>query len=823
MANSSDIENCFKAVRAVVSAKVKDSQLRNLVSDLADQKNSSMSPAEFRQKALDNLNNDRLLTAQERLQKIQNLETKARNISVATQDAFKSNPAQGVLALMDHVAAQHVGPMGNARSIIHDAQQRWTTMATIGMKKDGVWDIFKSGKLSKEIEQELFELQPGGKPGISGSMEAQKIAINMRKVYNTAYQELKDSGMNIGFIEGFTGKVIHDPSKVMKSSFGEWYTSIINKLDHEKSFPGMNEEQKVASLTQTYENIINGKYSGSDASSAEDKIVTLFDREAVNKQKSKAKSLFFKDGASINEYRSEYGRGDLNSSFASYINQNSRNLGLVKAFGTNPKAGFQALKESIASKMNAIDKKAFLNNNEMDRVYKAIDGSLAGNPDSFQYKFLNAVQTWEQVTKMGRSVIPAMGDFNVAIHLAKSATGKNMAETTFDFMNNYMSAIPKESRREWADFFGRTLEEGHGTLHSDFADGHGGFSGMSKLQKAFFDLNPLTYHTEFQRLGMTKYMSKELAMSVESPGGIAKSMMDNLNRYGITEKDIPVLKEMVVDVGGHRVLDPAMSEKLDPGVIQNYLDKNGINKTVNQYRRDIKYAVSSYYDNFANMATLTPSEIDRQMLLHGTSANTTLGVALRMFAQFKAPAVSVARTYSRLAQSTPGKTFDTAAISSMFLGSLVSGYGILALKDIADGKTPRNPKDIKTTLDAVVAGGGATLWGDAAIQDYTGYGGANAALGFIGGPAVSTAFKGYQLGQETIKKAYAGKANPTGKQVDFALQNVPFANQIFARKALDYILLNDLQEHLDPGFMQKKQDREKKKMIENSQSYIFGQ
>ena len=812
------------AVRKIVSEAVSDKQLRGVVRELADEKNAAMTPSEFKSNVLSRLNNERAINTQQRLQKIQNLETKARNISVATQDAFKNEPTDGVLALLNHVNAQHVGPMGNARSIMHDAQQRWTTMATIGMKKDKVWDIFKSGKLSREIEMELAELKTGGNPGISKSMEAQKIAINLRKIYNYAHQELKDAGMDIGFIEGFTGRVIHDASKIRERTFGEWYSSIIDKLDHGKTFQGMSESQKIEKLQNIYTNIVEGKYSASEASSVEDNIVTLFDRAAINKQKSRSKSLFFKDGASTADYRAEFGRGDFNSTLSSYIMKNSRDLGLVKSFGTNPRAGYEALKEAVYSRLKKEDpaKAAKFRTDEykMDRVYNSIDGSLAGNPEDWLQKSLHAAQVVTQTSKMGFSVLPAMTDFNTSFHLAKSASGKNMAETVFDNLSNYFKSMPPEEKRKMADFFGRTLEEGHGTLHSDYADGFGGFKGMAKLQKTFFDINPLTYHTEYMRLGMTRTSAADLADNLS--GTMTANMVQNLERYGVTGKDFSVLREMIVDVDGHKLVDPAMAEKIDPGIIQNYLDKNGINKTVNQYRKDIRYAVSAYYDDFANRATATPSDIDKQRLLRGTKADDKLGIALRLMAQFKAPSMSVLSTYSRLAQSTPGKSFDTAAVSSMFIGAMASGYMILFLKDLAAGKTPRDPKNIQTTIDAAIAGGGATLWGDALFQDYRKMGGEKA-FGLVAGPSASTALKGIVIGQETIKKAYAGKANPTGKQVDFALQNVPFANQIFARKALDYILLNDLQEHLDPGFMQRKQDREKKKMIENSQSYIFGQ
>jgi hypothetical protein len=132
--------------------------------------------------------------------------------------------------------------------------------------------------------------------------------------------------------------------------------------------------------------------------------------------------------------------------------------------------------------------------------------------------------------------------------------------------------------------------------------------------------------------------------------------------------------------------------------------------------------------------------------------------------------------------------------------STVLGYGAMTMKDALKNKTPKDPTDIKTIIAAMLQGGGLGIYGDFLFSKSDRFG-SDPVSDFLGPTAstissVAKAVQNWTSPDKTLdKKMQAGVSDLfwTG------LNNTPYLNLFYTRAALDFAILNWLQERMTPG------------------------
>lgn len=219
-----------------------------------------------------------------------------------------------------------------------------------------------------------------------------------------------------------------------------------------------------------------------------------------------------------------------------------------------------------------------------------------------------------------------------------------------------------------------------------------------------------------------------------------------------------------------------------------------------------------YLDQEARTAVLSPDVMTRAMVQQGTKAGTWGGEALRSVMLFKSFAFGIVDKHLRRLRNIPTAQGKAAYSAAMMTSLTLFGAVALQLKDLVQGKDPRDMTTGKFWTAAFLQGGGLGIFGDVV---YTGMGG-NARGGqsnwtSLLGPVFGT---GADLADLTIGNAYR---SAQGKETDFAADairfgrnNTPFINLWYLRGAVDHMVLHDLQEQVSPGYLRRLRQRARK-------------
>lgn len=229
-------------------------------------------------------------------------------------------------------------------------------------------------------------------------------------------------------------------------------------------------------------------------------------------------------------------------------------------------------------------------------------------------------------------------------------------------------------------------------------------------------------------------------------------------------------------------------------------------------REGLALKLASYFSDRGKYAVLEPGARERAILRQGTKAGTWVGEALRTMMQFKAfPVAMITKVWGREIYGGQVGQARAAGIIHMMVASTVFGYLAMTAKDLAKGRTPRDPKDLKTWGAAFTQGGGAGIYGDFLVGKYNRFG--NSFLETAAGPTFASVADVMNLWAAT-----RGGDGRAASALRIALANTPFANLFYARPAIDYLFLYQVQEALNPGFLRRMEKRLKE---ENGQRFII--
>jgi hypothetical protein len=144
------------------------------------------------------------------------------------------------------------------------------------------------------------------------------------------------------------------------------------------------------------------------------------------------------------------------------------------------------------------------------------------------------------------------------------------------------------------------------------------------------------------------------------------------------------------------------------------------------------------------------------------------------------------------------------------------GYGSMVLKDLAKGRSPRDPTQspsqaAQIMLAAMVQGGGAGIYGDFLFGAASRFG--SGTIESIAGPTISTGGRIVDL----YHRALAGD-DFAARAFNEGLNNTPFVNLFYTRAALNYLVFYRMQEMMNPGYL-RRMERETEKA--NAQTFLI--
>jgi hypothetical protein len=309
----------------------------------------------------------------------------------------------------------------------------------------------------------------------------------------------------------------------------------------------------------------------------------------------------------------------------------------------------------------------------------------------------------------------------------------------------------------------------------------------------------MSWWNDSHKTGVGLMMSNYLAEQADRKlSQLDESTRKVLELYGIGDNEWNTFRKTVYTQNGVKYLTPDKIE--DPTLATTW---------------------RTYFVDRADFAVPHPGAVEKAMMDMGTRPGTHLGEAIRFFMQFKSFPLSAMRKgmgrelYGSGAETLKDALFrgkgDLLGLAHLIAASTLFGYGAMVLKDTIKGREPRDPFSPKTIMAAMAQGGGMGIYGDFMFGEFSRYG--RSFLATVSGPTI---------GQfDDIAELYTRIRNgddPSAQALRMAINNTPFVNLFYTRAALDYLILYQLQEMVNPGFLNRMEARIQR---ENNQQFYF--
>jgi hypothetical protein len=670
------------------------------------------------------------------------------------------------------------GARDSVDNVMQTVQNNYLNKFVYELEKNDLLGVFNSKVLNKEIANELWDLSDGGKGGVTKSKEAQKIAKIIHGVQENLKGRLNKAGADIGDVEGFIMSHSHDQLKLSKVSQEEWVNTIKPLLDEKRSFDGDSLDE---ALPNAYEALVTGVRLD-DPTIKDSKLFQFTGPANIAKRLSGRRVMHFKNAESFLAYNEKFGNKDLNDTVIDSIGYAAKNIALMERYGTNPEAMIDATLKEIQKKYR--DKTAKSGKRTDENVIKNRAAEILGKTHfttSPKFATISSnIRSFNTLTSLGGVVLSSISDIPTKA-FTYQYNGKNFlssyVQSFADIANGFKG---KKERLEFASLLGSGVEGIIGDIGARFSANDTGGAVMTKLMRKFFKLNGLSWWTDANKLGAAKVFSHDLALKKNlSFAELDTNTKRIFGNYNIGEKEWNSIRQG--------------ASKMEDG--REYIFSESIKDQKAAQKLDV------YYLDNVNSAVITAGAKERSIATQGTQRGTPLGEALRFVMQFKQfPITYITRALGRTIHAK-GKA-DIPMLAQMMLMSGVFGYLAMSAKDVFKGKEPRDISKKETIFAALAQGGGLGIYGDFLFQDMSRFGGGFAET--MSGPTAGKIGDLFRV----LGKVKKGE-DPSAELVKLGIQNTPFANVFYVKPALDYLIVNQIQEQLNPGYLRRMERRMK--------------
>lgn len=498
--------------------------------------------------------------------------------------------------------------------------------------------------------------------------------------------------------------------------------------------------------------------------------------------------------------------------------------------GTNPQNMFKYLTDSIADDVSKAGNPAALadyrtqvrrlNRNTMPQI----DGSLNIPGSVGLANTSSIIRGWLRMTQLGGAVISSLNDVPIAATEMRYQ-GQNFMGALLTAMKGRFSRYTSAEQKEILSSIGVYSD----TMTQEIIrriSGDDTLTGkMGRAQQLFFKYNLMNFWTESGRNSNAMMITNWLAQNAELPHA---RLNDDLRRvldlHGIGEKEWELLRGMeMAGSEGRKFMTGSGIRGIPEEQIAAYVESKGLKATdrsIADARETLEGQLRGYVLDRLNIAMSEPGERTQALMKMGTVPGTVPGEAIRFAGQYKSFTASFmqnvmgrevfGRGYTPAGLGESKTTSLTNALlrngkgaflgaANLFVWATMFGYISLQTKLMLKGQTPR-PADAKTFLASAAQGGGLGILGDFMFGEVNRMGAGPVTS--LMGPAASNADSIITLLQQSTR----GDAK-LGDFYRTALDNTPFLNVFWLRTAMNGLILNRIQDALDPGSLERYQRR----------------
>lgn len=702
----------------------------------------------------------------------------------------------------------------------------------------GIMREFRSGKLDREIYQEIAELnKKGGTPGVSKNDSALKIATAYNRVRKEMVSRQNRAGAYIRDLDGYIMRQSHDTGEIQKlgkdkngkpskaESFKKWYQLVLPLLDHQATFRGLPPKDF---MEKVHESLYTGVHG---APSDEAEIAEFFAHGSMARSASSHRVLHFKDANASFEYNQMFGAKNFSDGLLNDMLFRSRNITMMETFGPNPKQTFKEIVNDIRkearTREDAAEQVKRIDDWRVNAAWSEVSGENEYPANITLDKISSSIRIVTQLSKMGGVVLSSMGD-KAFLQSEMAFQGVSQLETFGKNITGMFARSPEQ--KEILHQMGIGLDSMIGNTISRYTIHSQGMGKLNKIQQKFYDLNFMNWWNDVHKSTAGELMANNLGRnSSKSFKDLDPDLSRTLSLYDIGEVEWEALRKSTVKApNGEFYVTPSSIKSLPLNVVDNLVNAKGLKVTPQARTRvldQLDQKLRTYFTDRIDMAVPTPGAAERKYLTFGTQAGTPLGESLRMLSMFKSFPVTVLRKI--VGREVYGRGSNTIsdwlmndhkgkfALAQLIAMTTIGGYLSGVIKDTVKGRTPKplvkdDSINWDTVNDAFLRGGGAGILGDFLFTEYDQN--FNTFTGAMAGPVFG------QLDPITsgFAKAIRGE-DPTKDISRIVTNNTPFINLFYIRPVIDYFILWNMQEMMSEGFV----DRMAESVEEQGQEFII--
>lgn len=643
------------------------------------------------------------------------------------------------------------------------------------MTRENLMTIFADGKLSDEIGAALWDLSYDKKPTVKNK-EALRIAEIIHEVRENQRLRMNKAGADVGKLSGYTMPQRHDIHAMIMAGKDKWIAFMSERLDRTRSFGGDYAELNTA-LSSAYDAMVSGVRL-SDPAQQDAKLFQFTGPANLAKKLSRSRELHFKNHKAWNEWNNEFGMKSLHEGIIESIAKNAEDTALLERFGTNPEAMMKEIFRKIVEK-NRNKMKA--GNGEEKKIENIIIGAMEKQkiPASATLASIGSInRSFQQLTKLGGAGIAALISDPLFKSFEYQYQGRNFLSASAQAFKDVAYGFKNKSDRiEFSSLLGVYMESvvgGIGARFSSFDDTQG---IMTKINRLFFRANALTWLTDNGKASFSRTMAHHLGLKAgkgfDELDADTKRLFGN---YDINPADWDTMRAAVITYEGDGRAY-VLAEKIP--------DKKVAQKLV------------TYILDREASGVISPGAREQRIATGGnTQRGTPVGELIRTVMQFKNFPLTISTKVIGRAAYGKGKP-DVSALIQLALLTGVAGYLTGAAKDVIRNKTPKDPAKFATVMHAMATGGGYGFVGDLLFAE-PGFG-KNPLVNLMG-PTVGTAGDAVDLAQSALWGTGSKR-----RAAMLAINSIPGNNLFYTRAALDQLILLQMQEELNPGYLRRTQ------------------
>ena len=722
----------------------------------------------------------------------------------------------------------------------------WQSTLSNKLHQAGVEKAVISGAYDKEIAEALWRAHGGGpNAAIKISKEAQIVAEAMKPLQEVARARLNAAGARIGDAMDYVAHTDHDPRKMRAAAgptktpdaaFSAWWKAEQPRWA-DKTFDDLvpragesTTDARTRFARSVFDALISGihmTHEGVSGAPVEYVPPAFEGSHNIAKKVSQPRVISYKDSSAWLDHQKQFGTSStLGAGVMRSLDGSARNVALMEKLGTNPAANLnQVIAKVEATYRTDLDglKKFQSGVAGLKNVLGRLDGSLNVPSSEMWAKIGATTRTMETMGSLGgvglthfASIWPTVPSElvhhgvprlqAVSNMIQALARGKGTAErqALMADLGAYGAGLTRDVFARWQP--------------DDILPGR-----VSSVANIFMKYTGIHYVFDNTQAAIREMLAHQLGRSTDVAfDKLDPHLSQMLGKYGIGSNEWDMLRsvENITKSEGRAYMTPKDVGNVDRGKVEAALRASGdiTDKTnpesaqqlIDRRITDLQDKLMSYYQDASDHAVVTPGVKERAMLLGNTRPGSGWGELARFITQFKMwPVAAMSQVIGREVYMSLSKKEAATNILTLAALSTVFGYVRMSANDAALGRPVRNPLDPHTALAALAQGGGVGIMGDLLFGEVNRMGGG--LLDEAAGPVISDADTLFKL----FNKFRTDMTDPTshhknGEFADlwpdlahFAVRHVPFANLVYVKGALDYLLWYHLYEAASPGWWER--------------------